>query len=574
MEPEYSKKSDMYSFGMVLWAMAANSNIPFSHVKNDTEASKLIMEGQRCEIPKETPPEFRSWIERCWQHLPKERPTTGELLKEMADAYPQLTTHKSPLTNDAVSIPNVNIESVKHALKPTSPMAFDSPLPDKPFSDTTMPHHSGSSSESRVAMSAAAATSDRNSQSDKDFSSLMERARNHDVDALMSLALLYETGDGVLASESSAVFFYGRAAEQGHAPALFYLAGWFQNGHGSISQDKTRALKYYQAAAGKGHPEAQATLGHLYLKGSDTVTPDYALALDWFRKAASNEHADAAFNVGRMIANGQGADRDDVMAYICYRIAAQKGHADAMFALGEMCRHRQGVIQDKDGDIGWFRLAAEQGHPLAREEVDKMSKTSQAIQLSDTGASSHRSSPHVSDVPMAADEDPSFYESIGVSSGNGLAWDLLQKDDSDDPEAQFMIGKLLEEAAEKFQEDSRDKKQRYSEAFKWYHKAAEQGHADAQRTVARMYKEGRGVRKDDDEVMIWLTSAADGGDMKAQVELGSMYWFGQIVAQNDKVAASWLRKAAEQGDADAQWMLSMMNRTDGALKRDGEQIVE
>ncbi|KAF9974215.1 hypothetical protein BGZ73_002437 [Actinomortierella ambigua] len=447
----------------------------------------------------------------------------------------------------------MNIESVEYVLEHASPMAFGSPLPDKPSPDTATSHRTSPSSDSRVAISAAPLTSNHNGQSDKDFNSLMDRADNSDVDAFMALAL-YEAGVGVPVSESSAMYWYRRAADKGHTPAFFCLAEWLQNGHESIAQDKTEALKWYLAAAGKGHTEVQVILGHLYLKGSDTVSPNQAVALEWFRKAASARHADAAFNTGRMVANGQGTDRSDVKAYMWYRIAAETMQMQCF--LLEKCASTGEVSNGTR--MTRLNSSVEQQSKVIHE-IDNSSQASRVIQPSDTGVSDQPSSADVSDVPMAADEDPSLYESIRVSSDNGLVWDLLQKDDNDDPEAQFMIGRLLEEVAEKFQEDSRDKKQRYSEAFKWYLKAAEQSHTDAQRTVARMYKEGRGVRHEDDEALRWLVMAAEGRDMSAQFELGSMYWFGQMVIQNDEEAVLWFGKAAKQGDADAQLMLSMIS---------------
>ena len=42
-----------------------------------------------------------------------------------------------------------------------------------------------------------------------------------------------------------------------------------------------------------------------------------------------------------------------------------------------------------------------------------------------------------------------------------------------------------------------------AEAVKWYRKAAEQGHADAQTILGMMYKEGKGVPQDDAEAVKW-----------------------------------------------------------------------
>ncbi len=53
------------------------------------------------------------------------------------------------------------------------------------------------------------------------------------------------------------------------------------------------------------------------------------------------------------------------------------------------------------------------------------------------------------------------------------------------------------------------------EAVKWYHKAAEQGDADAQFNLGMNYYDGDGVPKDDVEAYAWLNLAASLGGKSA-----------------------------------------------------------
>jgi tetratricopeptide (TPR) repeat protein len=99
-------------------------------------------------------------------------------------------------------------------------------------------------------------------------------------------------------------------------------------------------------------------------------------------------------------------------------------------------------------------------------------------------------------------------------------------------------------------------KKDYTEAFKWYRKAAELGHIMSQSVIADMYYEGRGVKQGYAEAAAWNRKAAEQGDADAQYNLGISYMMGQGVKQDYAEAASWYRKAAEQGDADAQYELA------------------
>ena len=49
----------------------------------------------------------------------------------------------------------------------------------------------------------------------------------------------------------------------------------------------------------------------------------------------------------------------------------------------------------------------------------------------------------------------------------------------------------------------------YTEAVKWYRKAAEQGMAEAQYNLGVCYEYGEGVTKDADEAVTWYKKAAD-----------------------------------------------------------------
>jgi len=98
----------------------------------------------------------------------------------------------------------------------------------------------------------------------------------------------------------------------------------------------------------------------------------------------------------------------------------------------------------------------------------------------------------------------------------------------------------------------------YSEAFKWYKKAAEQGDAYSQCNLGYMYYKGLGVEENYEEACIWYKKAAEQGRALAQYNLGYMYCYGQGVEQNYEEACKWHKKAAEQGEASAQHNLGYM----------------
>ena len=92
----------------------------------------------------------------------------------------------------------------------------------------------------------------------------------------------------------------------------------------------------------------------------------------------------------------------------------------------------------------------------------------------------------------------------------------------------------------------------YTEAVKWYRKAAEQGHSDTQNLLGYCYEKGYGVPQDYTEAVKWYRKAAEQGDEYGQTSIGDCYYYGRGVTQNYSEAIKWYRKAAEQGDTNAQ----------------------
>jgi uncharacterized protein len=98
----------------------------------------------------------------------------------------------------------------------------------------------------------------------------------------------------------------------------------------------------------------------------------------------------------------------------------------------------------------------------------------------------------------------------------------------------------------------------YATAYRLWRPLADQGNADAQDNLGKMYAEGQGVPQDYAEAVKWYRLAADQGNAQAQTNLGVMYYEGQGVPQDYAEAAKWYRLAADQDNADGQYNLGIM----------------
>ena len=93
--------------------------------------------------------------------------------------------------------------------------------------------------------------------------------------------------------------------------------------------------------------------------------------------------------------------------------------------------------------------------------------------------------------------------------------------------------------------------QDYTEALRWFRKAAAQGHAGAQAKLGLMYSRGRGVTQDYDAAVRWYRKAAAQGHAGAQYNLGQMYRRGQGVKQDYVRAYVWWELAVAKGKEQA-----------------------
>ena len=71
-----------------------------------------------------------------------------------------------------------------------------------------------------------------------------------------------------------------------------------------------------------------------------------------------------------------------------------------------------------------------------------------------------------------------------------------------------------------------------------------------------MYADGAGVPQDNAEAVKWYRKAADQGHVDAQCNLGKAYYVGLGVLESATEAMKWFRKAAEQGHEGAQDMVT------------------
>ena len=294
-----------------------------------------------------------------------------------------------------------------------------------------------------------------------------------------------------------------KKAEQGDAEAQYCLGLCYYVGSGEIGSDLKKAEELLRKATNQGHAKAERALSWLQFEIGLKLYYGNLLsaAARWFLKAAEHGDEIAQCRIGRCYQDGEGVKKDFVEAAKWYRKAAEQGYGRAQRGLAICYCKGTGVKKDLEEAEKWWRRMIEQGDGCAKTRLAKLS--------------------------YAADKGDTI--------------------------AQYEIGKFF------MGSESVDSKSQLSAtnpwlAVKWFRKAAEQGHVDAQYEFAELCADGF-FSDDDDmcdaEAEKWYREAAEQGHVDAQFKLGECYSYGRGVTEDKSEAAKWYRRAAEQGHEEA-----------------------
>jgi uncharacterized protein len=108
---------------------------------------------------------------------------------------------------------------------------------------------------------------------------------------------------------------------------------------------------------------------------------------------------------------------------------------------------------------------------------------------------------------------------------------------------------------------------KYAIALELWQPLAEQGDPDAQAGLGNLHLGGYGVARDEAAAMAWFRKAAEQGHANGQFSLAGLYYGRKEYSP----AALWYRRAAEQGNSLAQIRLARLYAEGSGLARDDVQ---
>lgn len=327
-----------------------------------------------------------------------------------------------------------------------------------------------------------------------------------------SLAQMYQMGDGVKQDLEKAAMYYEKTLDSGFQgcngediplmirklrsgddalpkkvfPALTsaekQMDGeglWRRAKLAERCDDHKKELLLYKRAAEIGYIPAYTKLGILYADCFHSP-PDYEESMRWLKRGAEAGDPEAVYEMSEAYRFGRGVENDQQKVVEFLEKAAAMGYPKAMYELGNKYRERHGVAKDIHKAISWYEKAA----ALAGTEPE------------DAAVNYAASSMYILGNVYAAGED--------------VPQDMKK-------------------------------------AVEWYEQAWLAGEKYAWCTIAEIYRKGSGnVPKDEKKMLEIYRKAADMGDGEADYKLGRLYEKGGLVEKDEGKALALYLKAAEQ----------------------------
>ena len=318
-----------------------------------------------------------------------------------------------------------------------------------------------------------------------------------------------------------------KTACEGDSDSQYSLAVAFALGRRGAVKDRSRAVEWYEKAANAGKVEAIVGLADCY-KDGDVSNKGITDAIPLYEKAASQGDWRSQHLLAEIYSSDEFGQKDYAKAVKWALLAAENdGTADVLCLLGRCFENGLGIEKNIAEAIKNYQRAAQKDNEEAKSALERLGGA-----YGDTLYGQVKFGPGVTEQDKVACRKI-YSETLAGSVG-----------------AEYEMGNILSKGMYGILIDKK-------EAFGWYLKAAECGHAYAQNEVASWYSIGIKdvVDWNDEEKFKWYWEAACQQHPEAMRKVADCFYYGSGVDEDDERAKWWYVRAAKAGDEEASNML-------------------
>ncbi|XP_008408860.1 hepatocyte growth factor receptor isoform X1 [Poecilia reticulata] len=134
---KFTTKSDVWSFGVLLWELMTRGAPPYSDV-NSFDITVFLLQGRRLLQPEFCPDALYTVMIECWHPKPERRPSFSELVSRIAAIFSSFSGEHYVLLNTTY----VNIEKMSPYPSLLTSMSSSSDSSSEPCTSSSLPSHS------------------------------------------------------------------------------------------------------------------------------------------------------------------------------------------------------------------------------------------------------------------------------------------------------------------------------------------------------------------------------------------------------------------------------------------------
>lgn len=436
---------------------------------------------------------------------------------------------------------------------------------------------------------------------------VLQKAEAGDMQSQAWLGMMHYEGAGVSKNLDEAAKWLKRAAESGSVEAQYMLSKMYDKGEG-LPKSEAEKSKWLIKAAESGHAKAQYEYGFeiSFYFGPRNPSRD-AESVKWFRKSADQGYAPALVALANCFYFGDGVVESNDEAERYYRKAAEQDYKEAKVALGKMMLRNEAKYKSLAEYLTLARMARE-ASPKVLEiddegdiwltDFDGLRTKCESdetgtvlvpgsVELKDTylEVEGHKQNDKRKNcVKLFAEPWRSFGDETKLkinpqffyyqwyfvnlevhtlspiqaphgymrdnpwSKGNGSK-DLGNQNFSLNLDAQLAIAEQLRFAAIKTPSRTTPYIAVPEIEVRWYKRASEYGHAEAQYQLAHCYSKGLGVEKNLSMAAKWFMKSAEQGNADAQCQVGYCYLLGLGLPRDEIEGYAYLNMASAANDS-------------------------
>ena len=357
-------------------------------------------------------------------------------------------------------------------------------------------------------------------------------AENEDIISQFNLGIFYKNGVLAKTDRIKAIQWLTKAADKGHLGA--------QNELGTLyftDKNYQEAKKWFQLAADKGNTFGMHNMGLLHYYGWG-ITKDIKNAKGWYQKAADKGYANSQYMMAKILEYGEADGTVDLPKAIkYYELAAGQNQGSALYALGRLYYEGKGINKDYEKAKEFFTKSAAQNVLAADFMLGTMAEKGLAGPVDYLEAERRYLNVATKGHLEAQIKLADLYYDLKLGKdkkGNATPW-YLKAAENGDLHSQYRVAVMYYNG------------KYYYAAKKWFQKAADRNHANAQSYLGYMYDSGLGGSKNMKRAFELYQKSAKNGDRVGMYNLASCYYSGLGTGKNIYLAKTWFQRSCEKG---------------------------